>query len=465
MKARAFGLCAAAFALFALQAPFSQADPHLIDGHDLDWGPEDVIAKGARVPTEPDVAVDLTGLSASDNATSWFFRLSFLRLQPNANASLALYLFGPEDGRASPQEPLGFAVALPTGAPLHYVLYIELDPAFPVGSKVVFHDGVAWKNRTFAELGVAAARNDSAGFVELSAARDSFTFLEAGFAAAAVLSPAGAALRHLVDGVPDTATAPPGTLPGRARFFDYAFRPPVAFTALGLSDPYASEGDNLTIFVELTNQGPRNLSDLSAQVSIDGTALAAADGLALLGDGGTAVVSFEWQALAGLHNVTARSFPGGATRSLQLSVQAASPQLAVAQITVRPASPAPGETFAVEVEVRNTGTAPSTGGSLLLKDGTLVLDSQALPEVQPGGAARVTLQARIARSGSVSLRVEIDGAHGANATRTADIRVESPSPPFGLSPPVLVALGLAGVALAAWYLTPRLARLRRGRQP
>ena len=451
--------------LLGLGTSPAAADRYVIDGSDLDWGPEDLIAEGTRAPTEPNVSIDLTGLSAADNLTSWFFRLSFLTLAPGANASFALYLFGPDDGSPAPPEPMGFAVGLPPGAPLRYVLYLELDPSFPAGSKVVFHDGIAWKNRTLFELGVSAARNESAGFVELSAARDSFTFLEAGSAAAAVLAPAGAAARHMVDGLPEAAGTPPGTLGGRARFFDYSFRPPIAFTALGLSDPFARAGDNVTIFVELTNEGPRNVSGLSAQVFIDGSPLTAADGLTLLGGGGTAVVSFEWQAVAGLHNVTARSFPGGAARSLQLVVEAAAPELTVGAVTVRPATPAPGEAFAVDVQVQNTGTAPSTGGSLLLKDGTLVLDSEALPDLAAGGAAQVTFQARIARSGPVSLRVEIDGANGANATRTTEITLASPQPPFGLSTPVLVALGLAGVAAAAWFLTPRLSALRRGKGP
>lgn len=457
MTGRRAWLLVTALALVGSAAPLVEAGPHLVDGLGADWSVEELIAGGVRPPTESNVTIDLTTMSAADNGTSWFFRLSFLWQKPGENASMALYLFGPDDGAGGQAEPLGYGVLLPSGATLHYVLYIELDSAFPTSSKAVFNDGVAWKNRTFAELGVSAARNDSAGFVELSAARDSFTFLEAGSAAAAVLSPPGGAARHMVDGLPESAAAPPGTLASRARFFDYTFQPPVAFSAIGLSDPLARNGDNVTIFVELTNQGPRNLSGLSAQVSIDGVALAAQDGLTLLG-GGTAVVSFAWQAAGGEHNVTARSFPGGATRSLHLALPSASADLVLLKVTVEPPTPAPGQAFSVAVDVENTGTAPSQGGRLLLKDGTLVLASSPIPPVEAGGSARVSLQARIARSGPVTLRVEIDGANGANSTQTTEILVQAPSPPFGLSPPVLIGLALGAVAAAAWTLTPRLAR-------
>jgi hypothetical protein len=436
---------------------------YLVDGLADDWSAGDVVGVSTHPPSLANATVDLTSLSAADNATHWFFRLDFRWISPGANASLALYLFGPESGAGAQQDPSGNLVALPPGAPLSYALYIELVPSFPTGSHVSFFDGSLWKNRTFAELGVSAARNDSAGFVELAASRAGFAFLEAGSAAAAVLAPSGpspSAPLTVADSVPDNPAPPAGTISQRVAFYDYTLQPPIAFTALGIADPAGVEGQNTTVFVELTNTGPKTASGITGRVTIDGNVLGSTSGLTLLG-GGTAVLSYPWPLTAGTHNVTAHSFPGGAGRSLLLTVPAAGANLAILGASANPANPEPDRPFTVEVRVRNNGNAAARGAQLLLKDGTLVLSSAPVPSIEPGATAVVSLPARLSRSGNALLRVEIDGVNLANGSTVLSVLVSPPNPPLGIPALAWLVIGVAACAAAAWVITPRVKRARK----
>ncbi len=456
--------CVGPIAAIALLLPLlavGGASVFVVDGRGDDWSAFDIMGISTRPPSTANASVDLTSLSVADNSSHWFFRLGYEWLRPLENASLALYLFGPDDSSPAGQDPLGNDVFFPAGASLAYAIYIELAPSFPSGSKVVFYDGLVWKNRTFPELGVAAARNDSAAFVELAVPRASLTALEAGSAAAAALVPSGPTTFTVADAVPDDTAPIQGRIGGRVPFFDYALNPPVEFTALGISDPYATGGDTVAIFVELTNAGMKNVSGLSAHVLIDGTALGSGESLLLL-FGGTTVLSFNWTAIAGSHNVTAVSFPGGAFRSIRLEIGAAGADLSIREANARPPSPALNEPFSVEVRVANDGNAPSAGLTLLLKDGTLVLSSIPLPAITPGNTTVVSLPARLSRPGLFLLRVEIDGTSSMNSTAQVPVDVREPSPPFGIPGPVVLAVGVAAAGLAAWALTPR---LRRGRAP
>jgi hypothetical protein len=456
----------AAFACAALVLPCAQG-AYLVDGLADDWAEADIVGLSTHAPSSPNASVDLTSLSASENATHWFFRLDFDWLLPGENASLALYLFGPSSGAPAQLDPSGNLVSLPSGAALSYAVYIDLVPSFPTGSHVSFFDGSLWKNRTFAELGVTAARNDSAGFVELAASREGFAFLHAGFAAAAVLvpsSPSPSAPLTVVDSIPDNPAPPAGTIAGRVAFYDYTLEPPIVFTALGIADPAAVEGQNTTVFVELTNTGPKTATAITGRLSIDGRTLGSTSGLTLLG-GGTAVLSYPWPVTAGTHNVTAQSFPGGALRSLVLTIPAAAAVLAILDAALKPATPAPDQPFTVEVRLRNDGNAPSALAELLLKDGTLVLSSAPVPPIAPGATATVSIPARISLPGTAHLRIEIDGVNSANGTTQLTVLIQTPSPPFGIPAVAWLAIGVAACAAAAWVITPRLKRARGPPQP
>lgn len=434
----------------------AQAGMHTVDGAGDDWQGEDVVGVSAYPAAGP-APYDLESVSAADNATRWFFRVSY-SLRVNDNASVALYLYGPAGGEAAALEPRGHPFTLPSGAPLLYALYIELTPLFPAGSSLVFFDGVSWKNRTLGELGIAAARNDTDGFVELSAPRESLIFLRAGSLSAALFDPVSGALQ---DSVPDTEPHPVAFISGRARFFDYARDPPIVFSALGFSDPSAVEGEAIKIFLELTNTGPKTAGGVSAQVSIDGTTLGAREGLTLLGGNGTAVMSFDWVAVAGPHNVTATSFPGGASRTLTAMVPGAQGVLSINGTTVSPPAPAPGEPFSVRVTVHNAGNGPSAPSELLLKDGTRVIGHAPIASIAPGATAEASLGATFATEGVRVLRVEINGVNSANASATVEVAVTASPGPFGVPAVVLLVAGVTGAAVAMWFLTPRIVRGRR----
>jgi hypothetical protein len=434
----------------------AQAGVHTVDGAGDDWQGEDVVGVSVY-PASAAAAYDLESVSAADNASRWFFRVSY-SLRVNDNATVALYLFGPPGGEPSTPEPRGHPFTLPAGAPLLYALYLELTPAFPAGSSLVFFDGVSWKNRTLGELGIAAARNDTDGFVELSAPRESLIFLRAGSLAAALVDPASGALQ---DSVPDTEPPPVSFIPGSVRFFDYSKEPPIVFSALGFSDPSAVDGQAIQIFLELTNTGPKTAAGVSAQVSIDGTTFGAREDLTLLGGNGTAVLSFGWVAVAGPHNVTAKSFPGGAARTLTAVIPGAQGVLSINGTHVEPSAPAPGQPFSVRVTVYNAGNGPSAPSELLLKDGTRVIGHAPLASIAPGGTTEASLGATIQTEGVRLLRVEINGVNSLNASATVEVPVTASPGPFGIPALYLLILGVSGAAVAMWFLTPRIVRGRR----
>lgn len=437
-----------------------------VDGRASDWATADLIGTSLNAPSDASASIDLTALHAADNATSWFFRLSFDWVHPGVNASLALYLFPPADGDVDATDPSGAVVSFPNGSGLAYAIYLEVTPAFPTGSRVTFFDGITWKNRTFAELGVAAALNVSGGFLELSLARASFASLRAGRAAAVELLPAaggGPGPKELVDSIPDAPAPVGGRLSALVPFFDYALEPPVEFSALGLSDPFAADGDRVVVFVELTNLGPKNISSLSAQVLVDGAVVGSQSGLQLL-PLGTAVLDFEWTVTGGSHNVTAISFPGGASRTLTMQARPPGAQLTIVSAVPSTSTPVAGAQFSIEVEVHNGGAGASGSVRVLLKDGTQVIGSQTVSSISANGTTKVSVSARATKAGLLPLRVEIDGITSPNSTTVVPLTVSAGDTPFGLLGPLVLVVGVAACAVGAWALAPRLQR-RRERPP
>ena len=461
------GLAVTALIMTALAAGSGTSAADIrVDGLANDWDAFDLIGTSSADPSDLNATADLKALYAADNTTDWFFLITLGWRGAPANASLALYLFGPDGNAPASQDPAGNLVWFPAGNALAYAIYFELTPTFPIGSHVAFFDGSAWKNRTFVELGVFAVLNESTGTLELSGSRGSFAFLHPGRAAAVELMPAAGGApgpKSLVDAIPDDTAPSGGHLAALVPFFDYSAEPPVDLTALGLSNPYASQGEQVQVFVELTNTGPKNITGLSAQVLVDGVVAGARGGLFLL-HGGTAVVEFNWTVVSGSHNVTAVSFPGGASRSITLTVRPAGPQLRVVDAKASPSAPTAGVTFAVEVSVHNDGQVASAPSRVLLKDGTQVIASASLGAVAANGSTVVRLEAQIARTGAVPLRVEIDGESSANASANLALSVSPPSSTFGIPGPVILVGGAAGCAAAAWVLAPRLQR-RRERPP
>ncbi len=467
MKRSTAGVAAAALIMMVVGPAGGAAGADIrVDGRAADWEAADLIGTSIGDPTDANATADLKALYAADNGTDWFFLLTLGWRGPPANASLALYLFGPDGNAPASEDPAGNLVGFPAGNALVYAIYFELTPSFPNGSHATFFDGLTWKNRTFAELGVVAVLNESTGMLELSGSRGSFAFLHPGRAAAVELMPAPGGApgpKTLVDAIPDDPAPSGGHLSALVPFFDYAAEPPVDLTALGLSNPFASQGEQVQVFVELTNTGPKNITGLSAQVLVDGVVAGARGGLFLL-HGGTAVVEFNWTVAAGSHNVTAVSFPGGASRTLMLTVRPAGAQLRVVDATASPSAPTAGQTFAVDVSVHNDGVVASPPSRVLLKDGTQVIATANLAPVSANGSTVVRLEAQITRTGIVPLRVEIDGETAGNSSANLALTVSAPSSPFGIPGPVILVAGAAGCAAAAWVLAPRLQR-RRERTP
>jgi hypothetical protein len=438
----------------------AQAAFHVADGRGDDWQGEDVVGVSVY-PAATAAPLDLLSVSAADNGTHWFFRFSY-GLRTSANVSIALYLFGAEGGQPAPAEPRGHPFSLPGGAALLYVIYIDLTPAFPAGSSLVFFDGVSWKNRTLGELGIEAARNDTDGFIEISAPRNSLIFLSAGTLAVALFDSASGVL---YDSVPDDEPHPVPALHARVAFYDYALQPPIVFSALGFSDPGAVEGQKIQIFLELTNTGPKTAYGISAQVAIDGTTLGSREGLNLLGNNGTAVLSFEWVAVAGPRNVTAKSFPGGASRTLTAIIPGAQAVLSINATQVEPATPAPGQMFLVRVTVYNAGNGPSSQGEVLLKDGTKVIARAPLAPVGAGQSTVVGLSASLATEGPQILHVEIDGVNAANASAAVEVPVTAAGGPLGVPAWAIMVAGIVAIGLGTWFLTPRLMPAQPPRRP
>lgn len=426
---------------------------HVSDGRGDEWAAFDLIATGSLSPSAGG-AWDLTGLSADDNASSWFFAVNYSSLAPATNSTMALYLMGPASGIQSAVDPRGWNLTLPTGLPLVYALYFDLNGALPGTSSVWFFDGITWKNRTFAELGISAARNDSVGLIEMAAPRGGLPFLTQGSVAAVFFDP----IRAAVDAVPDLNG--PGRLTEAAPLFDYTNHPPLVFTALGFSDPGAAQGQTIGIYLELTNAGPKPLSGVSATVFIDGNPLGSKEGLTLLGANGTTVLAFNWTAQEGTHNVSATSYPGGSTRTISATFAGASALLVVERAEPSPATPVPGQDFHVLITVRNVGEADSLPARILLKESTYVISMTEIPALGPGESVNATLGANYDRAGAHLLRVEVDGIHTDGASRVFDVTVMNSAGPFGIDLVILAAIAVVGAGAAMWFVTPRLLKER-----
>jgi hypothetical protein len=335
---------------------------------------------------------------------------------------------------------------------LVFVIYLDLGGPLPGASELTYADAGGWKNRTLQELGVAAARNDSTGLLEVTAPRDSLLFLQAGGVVAVLFDANGTA----VDAVPDLV-GQPGAVSGAAAFFDYSFHPPVAFTAIGFSDPGAADGQPVLLFLQLTNQGPRTASGVSAQVLVDDEVFGSREGLTLL-PGGTAIMNFTWTARAGLHNFTATSFPGGAMRTISAVFSGAAAVLVIDSVRSEPEPATAGADFDVIVRVRNTGQAPSQEAELLLKDATRIIGRATVPALEPGASTNVSFGALVEAPGAKSLRVEVNGVNTPGSALDLEVTVVEPTPPFFLPLEALAVVAIAAFGVAMWFLTPRLLR-------
>jgi len=454
----ALALVVVPFLLLAAAAPAGSAvaqETHRSDGHGDDWDGEDVVALG-DLAARAGAPLDLTALLADDNASHWFFAANYTVVGAPGNSTLAFYFFG-EDQAGSPAEPRGLGVRLPAGAALTFAIYLDLSGPLPGASELTYFDGASWKVRTLQELGLTAARNDTAGLIEFSAPRDSLLFLAAGRLAAVLFNASGTA----VDAVPDLVGQPP-SVSAAAAFFDYSYRPPIAFTAIGFSDPGAAEGQPVLLFLQLSNEGPKTATGVSAHVFVDGEPLGAREGLTLL-PGGTAVMNFTWTARAGQHNFTATSFPGGQQATISAVFSGAAAVLVVEGARIEPATVHAGDNFRVLVTVRNLGAAPSGAAEILLKDATRVLSRASVPQLPPGGAVLASLGATYELPGTRTLRVEVDGVHTPGAAAEVEVAVQQRPVPFELPLEALALLVVAGAALAMWFLTPALLAERPGK--
>lgn len=459
--ARRPGRPAAAALLLMLAVALSAAQPagsavagatHVQDGLGDEWDAEDVVALSGAAPPAG-APLDLTGLLADDNETHFFAAVNYSALGGSANATLAFYFFhGTLAG--APAEPRGFAVQLPAGTDLTSAVYLDLSGPLPGSSDLTYFDGTRWQNRSLVELGIEVGRNDSVGLVELSLPRDSLLFLQAGRLAAVLFDENGTAQ----DALPDLS-GPPARLTEAAAFYDYARHPPITFTAIGFSNPGAAEGQPVLIFLQLTNQGPKTASGVSAHVLSDGEPLGAREDLSLL-PGGTAVMNFTWTAKAGLHNFTATSFPGGDQRTISAVFSGAESVLVIEDVRVEPASVYVGTDFHVLVTIRNRGEAPSGAVEVLLKNATQVISRATVPQLFPGEATNASLGGHYALPGTKTLRVEIDGVNTPDAGADLQVSVQERPMPFAVPLEALALAALVAFAVAMWFLTPRLVRER-----
>lgn len=421
---------------------------HVQDGLGDEWDAQDLVAVGQEAPG-PGASMDLTALLVDDNETHIFAAVNYTQLPGGGNDTLAFYFFGgPAEG--APAEPRGLGLALPAGTALAFAVYIDLAGPLPGDSELTYYDGSRWQNRTLAELGVEAGRNDTVGLLELSLPRESLLFLQEGGLAAVLFDEGGSAL----DGVPDLS-GPPAELGQPATYYDYTLHPPITFTSIGFSNPGAAEGQPVLLFLQLTNDGPKTATGVSAHVLADGEPLGAREGLTLL-PGGTAVMNFTWTAKAGLHNFTATSFPGGAQRTISAVFSGADAVLVIENVRVEPTSVVAGSDFQVLVTVRNLGEAPSGSADLLLKDATQIIARMTVPQLPPGEATNATLGASYELPGTRSLRVEIDGVNTPDASAQFNVTIQEPPAPFSVPLEVLAAGAVVAFGVGMWFLTPRL---------
>jgi len=188
----------------------------------------------------------------------------------------------------------------------------------------------------------------------MAAPRDSLLFLQNGTLAAGLVNATSGGLE---DSVPDDRPHPVAYFPG-ACASTTTRSPAIVFTALGSPTPGWWKGrpsrSSSSFPTPAQSRVVRGRPRLHRRPPPRG-----ARGPRAAAQHGTAVLAFNWTAAAGPHNVTAKSFPGGVSRTLQVNIPGAVAVLTITEAQAVPPNPEQGHAFQVRVTVRNGGNAPS----------------------------------------------------------------------------------------------------------